>query len=949
MSTSTTLKLALELAAKVTGREDLAALVGEVQELGPISGETAAETAQLAETLESLSRQQALIQQFNDSKAALTQLELATVLSRDKLEQLRREQQAGSGDAKVLAEQERLLASEVKQLERQLVAQSASHTRLHAGLKQSGLDTRNLAQEQQRLQRELTKSVAQTERLGRELSQGGQQAGGFQGAIGSLTGRLVALAGTWFGIQTLTTQLLAMFQTGDQAERLDVQLKAVMGSIAGGKEASAWIQDFAKNTPLQLSEVTQVFVRLKAFGIDPMAGAMQGIVDQAFKLGGGFEEVQGISLALGQAWAKQKLQGEEILQLIERGVPVWQMLEQVTGKNTAELQKLSEAGKLGRETISALMNEIASQSRGAAADNMSLLSGLISNAQDNLAKFYRMVAENGALAWLKNQLANLNAEFEAMARDGRLQEWAKRLSDGFITMGETLKSLIQTLYEWHTALAVLAQAWVGLKIAGWIGDLRSLYAQFIAMPVATATAAGGMTTAGTAAAGAAIGVRVLGAAVKGLLAAVAVESIIQITQFASALRQLVQAELALREAQALRSETQARLNGQFAALSAELGFAITSMADLDRLIAEGKVHYDDATGSWRQGAAAVKALGDEAKSTRDYLAEINAVAKQSAADGPAKLAKAFEELGLDFERANGRIGAGFQKTIGALDVLVAHTGASSAAIEEALAAAYNSAKTTAEIDAVIARQKQLAAQGKITGDALARSMAIAADAMAKVKGGSGDTKQAVAAIGDGFDEAAARAKGATDAMRAGLKGVQDEAKQTNASLASSGGGGGRGDITRTVNAGSFYYKSVDINSLRGNAEGLANTLAGVEDELARYSQKVKDIPAYSEWSKYYGEKFQKEMEAMQARLKEELNKALAKEKESAKTNQAAAQQPVPTAEPSTPSANPLGTRRPLSERITIELKGAGGSAELQADEANANAFINILKQQGLRQ
>ncbi|WP_439844849.1 tape measure protein [Aeromonas veronii] len=947
MSTSTTLKLALELAAKVTGREELAALASEVQELGPISDETAAETAQLAESLESLSHQQALIQQFNDSKAALTQLELATVLSRDKLEQLRREQQAGSGDAKALAEQERLLASEVKQLERQLVAQSASHTRLHAGLKQSGLDTKNLAQEQQRLQRELTKSVAQTERLGRELRQGSQHAGGFQGAIGSLTGRLVAMAGTWFGIQTLTTQLMAMFQTGDQAERLDVQLKAVMGSIAGGKEASAWIQDFAKNTPLQLSEVTQVFVRLKAFGIDPMAGAMQGIVDQAFKLGGGFEEVQGISLALGQAWAKQKLQGEEILQLIERGVPVWQMLEQVTGKNTAELQKLSEAGKLGRETISALMNEIASQSRGAAADNMSLLSGLISNAQDNLAKFYRMVAENGALAWLKNQLASLNAEFEAMARDGRLQEWAQRLSDGFITMGETLKSLIQTLYEWRTALTVLAQAWIGLKIAGWMGDLRSLYAQFIAMPAATVTAAGGMTTAGTAAAGAAIGVRALGAAVKGLLAAVAVESIIQITQFASALRQLVQAELALREAQALRSETQARLNGQFAALSAELGFAITSMADLDRLVAEGKVHYDEATGSWRQGAAAVKALGDEAKSTRDYLAEINAVAKQTAADGPAKLAEAFKVLGLDFEQANGRIGAGFQKTISALDVLVAHTGASSAAIEEALASAYNSAKTTAEIDAVIARQKQLAAQGKITGDALARSMAIAADAMAKVKGGSGDTKQAVAAIGDGFDEAAARAKGATDAMRAGLKGVQDEAKQTNASLASSGGGGGRGDITRTVNAGSFYYKSVDINSLRGNAEGLANTLAGVEEELARYSQKVKDIPAYSEWSKYYGEKFQKEMEAMQARLKEELNKALAKE--SAKTNQAAAQPPAPAVAPSTPSTNTPGTRRPLSERITIELKGAGGAAELQADEANANALISLLKQQGLRQ
>lgn len=953
MSTNTTLKLALELAAKVTGREDLAALAGEVQELGPISDETAAETTRLAETLESLSSQQALIQQFNDSKAALTQLELATVLSRDKLEQLRRSSQAGAGDAKALAEQERLLASEVKQLERQLVAQSASHTRLHAGLKQSGLDTKNLAQEQQRLQRELTKSVAQTEQLGRELSQSSQQAGGFQGAIGSLTGRLVALAGTWFGIQTLTSQLMAMFKSGDQAERLDVQLKAVMGSIAGGKEASAWIKDFAKNTPLQLDQVTQVFVRLKAFGIDPMNGSMQGIVDQAFKLGGSFEEVQGISLALGQAWAKQKLQGEEILQLMERGVPVWDMLEKVTGRNTAELQKLSEAGKLGRETISALMNEIATQSRGAAADNMSLLSGLISNAQDNLETFYRMVAESGALAWLKNQLANLNAEFEAMARDGRLQEWAKRLSDGFISMGETLKSLIQTLYEWRTALTVLAQAWWGLKIASWIGELRGLYAQFIAMPVATATAAGGMTTAGTAAAAASIGVRALGLAVKGLLAAVTVESIFQIIRLATALKEWMQAELALRESQALRAQTQAQLNGQLAALSAQLGIAITSVEDMDKAIADGKVHYDEATGSYQLGAAAIKDMGEQAKQTRDYMDELNVAAQKTAQDGPAKLAEAMKTLGLDLEQANGRIGAGFQKTVDALDVLVQYTGASSQACADALEVGFNQAKNRAEIDAVTRKMEEMQAQGKLTGDSLTRSLGAMAGALNKLSGSSGETKKSVAAIGDGFTKAAKDASSATATMKAGLADVKAQADATGAAVASAGGSSsalsstGRGDVTRTVGAGSFYYKTVDLNGLRGNAEGLANTLAGVEDELARYSQKVKDIPAYSEWSKYYGEKFQKEMEVMRARLKEELNKALAKE--NAKTNQAATQPPVTTVEPQAPGPNYPGTRRPLPERITIELKGAGGSAELQADEANANAFINILKQQGLRQ
>lgn len=760
-----------------------------------------------------------------------------------------------------------------------------------------------------------------------------QQSNGFQGVIGSLTGRLVALAGTWFGIQTLTTQLFALFQTGDQAERLSVQLKAVMGSIEGGKQASAWIQDFAKNTPLQLDEVTQVFVRLKAFGIDPMNGSMQGIVDQAYKLGGGFEEVQGISLALGQAWAKQKLQGEEILQLIERGVPVWQLLEQVTGKNTAELQKLSEAGKLGRDTIQGLMNEIAAQSGGAAANNMGLLSGLISNAQDNLAKFYRMVTENGSLTWLKNQFAQLNAEFDLMAKDGRLQAWAKRLSDGIVSLGETLKSFIQTAVQWRAELVIMAQAWFGLKVASWIADLRGLYGQFIALPAATATAAGGMTTAGTAAAAASIGVRALGLAVRGLLAAVTVEAVSQIIRMSAALKEWMQAELALRDSQALRSQTQAQLNGQLAALSAEIGIAITSVEDLDRAVADGKVHYDEATGSWRQGAASAKELGTEVKQTRDYLDEINAVAKKTAAEGPAALAKAFDELGLDFERANGRIGAGFQKTLGALDVLVQHTGASSAAIEEALASAYNSAKTKAEIDAVIERQKQLAAQGKITGEALARSMSIAAAAMDKVKGGSGEAKQAVAAIGDGFDTAAAKARSATDAMRSGLQGVKDQADQTGAAVASAGGSGagGRGS-TRTETVGGFFYKSVDINGLRGNADALANTLAGVEEELARYSQKVKDIPAYSEWSKYYGEKFQKEMEAMRAQLKAELAKAQAKEV--ARTEPVTPVQSPERVNPSGPVAQPL-------QPIVIQL--GERSARIDVAPSQVVGLLDVLK------
>ncbi len=51
------------------------------------------------------------------------------------------------------------------------------------------------------------------------------------------------------------------------------------------------------------------------------------------------ERLNGISLAVGKAWAKQKLQGEEIMMLLERGVPVWELLEKVTGKNVQAFAK----------------------------------------------------------------------------------------------------------------------------------------------------------------------------------------------------------------------------------------------------------------------------------------------------------------------------------------------------------------------------------------------------------------------------------------------------------------------------------------------------------------------------------------------------------------------------------------------------------------------------------
>ena len=79
---------------------------------------------------------------------------------------------------------------------------------------------------------------------------------------------------------------------------------------------------------------------------------------------------------------------------------------------------------------------------------------------------------------------------------------------------------------------------------------------------------------------------------------------------------------------------------------------------------------------------------------------------------------------------------------------------------------------------------------------------------------------------------------------------------------------------------------------------------------------------------------------MRTKLQQELSKAQAKEAEKAQTTTSAASQAGPSFQTSFTQGQP--------QRIIIELRSGSARAEVQADEANAAAFINLLKQQGLR-
>ncbi|MCK8106189.1 tape measure protein [Pseudoalteromonas sp. 2CM41L] len=609
-----TLELALRIVAEATGKQNIEQLVTELKNIEQsadaanpaaknlsdsldktdTSAKQTGQTAgKLAKELDGLANQADLIRAFEQSKQKLEQQEIATTAAAIALDKLQAEAKNTDKPFVQLARSLDAAEKDLTQMRTELTQQTSKHAALQNALKKSDLDTNNLRAAKRDLAAQFDKTGRSVDKFSNNLRTGTTAQRAQAQSLDGIIGKVTALAAAYVGLDRVAQAVTQVFTTGDKFEKLGVQMQALMGGIAGGEKATEWVKDFTKNTPLQMGEVSQAFVKLKAFGLDPMDGTMQAITDQALKLGGGFQEVEGVSLALGQAWAKQKLQGEEILQLIERGIPVWELLEKSTGKNTVELQKLSSAGQLGRDVIKGLIDEMGRASAGSAAAQMALFSGQVSNAKDNMEQFYNLIAQSGAMDWLKANITALNTEFAAMAADGRLQEWAQKISDTIVSTGEAIKGAATTLYEYREEIAAVAKVWLALKVGTYFSSVISGATTAIAS-LRTYTAAIGATTVATNAAG--IAAAKWSTALKTVAKAGLYTWLIsELIEVGFLYKDLLVAEEALRKSQQQSTQQAQLLTDELKSLSDSTGLVITNMAELDALIDAGTLVWDEVT------------------------------------------------------------------------------------------------------------------------------------------------------------------------------------------------------------------------------------------------------------------------------------------------------------------------------------------------------------------
>jgi tape measure domain-containing protein len=210
----------------------------------------------------------------------------------------------------------------------------------------------------------------------RNLTAMEQATGRSERALSSL-GSVAKIAGSALAGISIASLARDILKINIEFENMRAQLLSVTGSSVMAAKAMADIQKISRETPQSLQEITKSYMMLKNFGIEPTIQVMRDLTNITSKVGGDSDTLSGIIRQLGQAYAKNKLQAEDANSIIERGIPIYSLLSQVTGKTTSEVLKMMEAGKITRPVIEDLIHAMGSSAVDASANKMQTLGGKV--------------------------------------------------------------------------------------------------------------------------------------------------------------------------------------------------------------------------------------------------------------------------------------------------------------------------------------------------------------------------------------------------------------------------------------------------------------------------------------------------------------------------------------------------------------------------------------------
>jgi tape measure domain-containing protein len=255
-----------------------------------------------------------------------------------------------------------------------------------------------------------------------------------------------------------------------EMERLKFLLAGMNKSADPIKEAAqqvAYLRDFAKDAPFSLKALSDSFVKLKSTGIDPMGGALKGLVDGIAAFGGNDEVLHRASIAIQQMAGKGVIQMEELRQQLGEAMPrAVELMARSMGVSTAELIQTVSKGTLdAKSSLAAFTMELDRTFGGAAANQMNTFNGLVAKTTTLFQGLALQAGDAGFFETIKDKLRQVNEALSGQKFE-QFASAAGRFGASLINMAATgVQTMIQFKDEILNVGLALGTAFGASKIA----------------------------------------------------------------------------------------------------------------------------------------------------------------------------------------------------------------------------------------------------------------------------------------------------------------------------------------------------------------------------------------------------------------------------------------------------------------------------------------------------
>jgi tape measure domain-containing protein len=286
-----------------------------------------------------------------------------------------------------------------------------------------------------------TRNVHQAANATNQFNVTTQNAGrGMSGMFGMVAGR-VGMLGTAIVGLTQTAGMMGI-RTAQANEQAAIGFKVMLGSAAKAKEFMDDLIEFSAKTPFELPQLRSAASALLSTGVEAkrIIPIMTVLGDATSAKGYGADAIQRAVYALQQMSTAGRATGQDMMQLTQAGIPVWEALAASMGKSIPEIKKLGEQGKISAEDVMKAIETGAGAGlqkvKGMMDEQSKTLTGLISTFKDTLGQSLGKMMEP-AVASIKEALPGITSMMDAF-----LQSVAPTINS---VVGTTLSSLVGLL------------------------------------------------------------------------------------------------------------------------------------------------------------------------------------------------------------------------------------------------------------------------------------------------------------------------------------------------------------------------------------------------------------------------------------------------------------------------------------------------------------------------